>query len=185
MSVWRRANPSQWVAISVLALCLCVIGATGVGFFLSSYELYQSKVRLEPQIGRLKGLAKVEKDITNAAQTSANELSLLTYSAEAAASAQANNMQQSLRELFSQAGVIVNGSQILPVVEQDYFNRIRVRLTVSSDIEQLTELLLMLASQNPIVVIDTLEVKPKRQRRTDEQVLNIDIVLSSFAQASR
>ncbi|WP_049723718.1 type II secretion system protein GspM [Gilvimarinus polysaccharolyticus] len=178
-------NPSQWLVVSALALVVTVTGIVGVSLLASAYQLQQNKSRLVPQIARLKGLVATEQDIATAAQAAADTLGQLTYSDQSEPGALANNMQQSMRELFVEAGLTVSGSQVLPAVKQTEFTRIRVRLTASGGVTSLTDILIMLADQNPIVVIDSIEVKPRRRRKLDEgQELSVTVVLSSFMQVS-
>lgn len=181
-----RFNPSQWLAMGILGLVVTVTAIVGVGFLASAYQLQQNKARLVPQIARLKGLVAAEQDIAKAAQVAADTLGELTYSGESKPGALANNMQQSMRELFVEASLTVSGSQVLPAITQAEFTRIRVRLSVSGEVGSLTDILIMLGDQSPIVVIDSIEVKPKRQRRraAKTQELDASVVLSSFAQVS-
>jgi general secretion pathway protein M len=163
-------------------LVVCI----GAALLVSTYQLYQSKARLAPQISRLQGLAAAEQDIAQAVKTSSDQLAQLAYMTKTDSGVLGNNMQQSMRELFAQAGLTVSGSQVLPVVEQDSFTRIRIRLTAKGEMSALTEVLELLQMQRRVVVIDTLELKPKtRRRRNDnEQELQVSAVLSSFAQIS-
>lgn len=182
MSMRKRLNTSQWIVATILALLVFLVLAIGVSFITSAYQYYQSSQRLEPQIARLKGLAESEQIIATAASASADQLAGLVYPADAELGALGNNMQQAMRQLFAQAGVVVSGSQVLPVIEQEYFNRVRVRLNATAEIEPLVELLQQLTETTPVVVIDKIEVKPKRRRKAGEQELDIDMVLSSFVQ---
>lgn len=182
MKVLKRLNPSQWIVMAVLALLLGGAAAVGTSFLISAYQLHDNIERLEPQIARLKGLLEAEQAIASAASASADQLSMLAYPASSKLGALGNNMQQAMRELFAQAGVTVAGSQVLPVLEQEYFNRVRIRLNATSNIDQLIELLVILADEKPVVVIDTVELKPKRRNKAGERELEVDMVLSSFVQ---
>ncbi|MCP8899360.1 type II secretion system protein GspM [Gilvimarinus sp. HB14] len=176
----KRLTPSQWIIVGVLGVVVFCVILIGFSFLSAAVATRQDVSRIEPQIARLKGLIEAEDQISMAARSAKRELSELIYAASGDPSAEGNNMQQSMRQLFERAGVEVSGSQVMPALEEEGLVRIRVRLIAKSRMEPLVDLLASLESHRPLVVIDTVDLAPERRRNEDDQELDVSIVLSSF-----
>lgn len=182
MNSWRSLTPSHWLFVSLLAIVVAIVLWVGASLMLSAYQINRDVSRLQPQIARLQGLASTENEFASKAELAKNSLQGLIYQTGSDATALGNTMQQALRSEFDQAGLLVSGSQLLPVSREDSLTRLRLRINATGELGQLTQLLLALADYKPVVVIDQFEVKPERRRRNNaEQLLDISMTVSSFA----
>ena len=177
----KKLNPFQWSIVAACGVVLAFVLLVSVYFLSSAYSSYQEKARAIPQISRLKGLANMEGDLAEAAFSAEQHLTQLVYPASESSSALGNNMQQSMRQLFSRAGVNVSGSQVLPVVDEDVLLRVRLKLNAKADLDALIQLLSDIEVHQPMVLVDSLSLQPERRRKAGEQNLDVSIVLSSFA----
>ena len=73
-------------------------------------------------------------------------------------------MQSDVRQLMADAGLTVSNSQVLPVREEKRFDYIGVKLTVNGSMEGLDQALSELASFSPLIIVESLDVWPTRQR---------------------
>ncbi|WP_040516031.1 type II secretion system protein GspM [Gilvimarinus chinensis] len=177
---------SNWSPAQKFMALLAAIGGIAflvvvVKFWGAAYKAHQEIERIVPQIARLKGLAGAEEQLEAAVQNSESVLLQLVYPASSDSSALGNNMQQQMREIFREAGVDVSGSQVMPASEEGVLQRVRVKLNASTDMLSLVYLLELLDAARPLVVIDSIDLKPERRRNSSGQQLDTSFVLSSFA----
>ena len=63
------------------------------------------------------------------------------------------------------AGLSVSGSQILPTRKADGFDRLSLDISAQGNVDALDEALLSLELMRPLVLVESLSVKPVRERR--------------------
>ncbi|MDO6746789.1 type II secretion system protein GspM [Gilvimarinus sp. 1_MG-2023] len=178
---WLKGlNPSQWVVVIILTLVVTAVAVPSLTLLVTAYKTHSSLARIEPRIARLKGLHEAEAEILASSEDSERTLARLILTGEDE-NVIGNSMQNAMRDLFTQVGVSVEGSRVLPFVEQDSLQRVRVRIDATMQMEQITQLLMLVADHQPIVVVDSIDLRPERRRNADPQALEVAVVLTSFA----
>ncbi|TGD74102.1 hypothetical protein E4634_08180 [Mangrovimicrobium sediminis] len=120
---------------------------------------------LGPRIARMQGVLQVQDQLTTLARDAQQLRGQLVYPATADRNTAAASLQSSLRQLMSEAGLSISDSQVLPVREEEKFDYIGIRLTVSGDMASLDRALVALADFKPLVMVEALTAWPTRQRR--------------------
>lgn len=167
---WVRSHPRS-AAICGVTLLLpffvylnVLLGAWGLrSEYVSSIE------RLEPRIARLKGIQSVENQLSDSSGQVHQAMRRLAYPASEDRAGIAAALQTDVRQLMAEAGLSVSNSQVLPLREEERFDYIGVKLTVSGSLGALDEALAKLADFTPAVIIESLEAWPARQRRSKGQ----------------
>lgn len=119
---------------------------------------------LEPRIARMQGVLQVEEQLRSSAKGVQRISSSLVYPARADHASVAASLQSDVRQLMREAGLSVVDSQVLPVRKEETFDYIGVKLTVAGDLASLDSALAQLAEFKPLIIVESLEVWPSRQR---------------------
>lgn len=120
---------------------------------------------LEPRIARLQGLKEYEEQLQSSSVAVQQQATKLAYPVTADKAGVAANLQADIRQLMTDAGLSVSNSQVLPVREEEKFDYIGVKLTVDGDVAALDAALAELANVSPVIVVESLDVWPKRSSR--------------------
>jgi general secretion pathway protein M len=140
-----------------------------VGDFLAVRQGYQQEIeRLEPRIARLKGLTESEQRLAQSADRLGSRLRDLAYPVSLDRATVSATLQNNVREIVATAGLSVTNSQVLPVREEEGFDRIGVKLTVSGDVAALDAALMELSTYVPLLLIESIEIWPERQSRRSD-----------------
>ncbi len=124
--------------------------------------------RVEPRTARLLGVQEREEDLA-AAFTRANaQLAELAYPANGDTAMTAAAMQQSVRNVMTEAGFTVSGSQILPERREGDLLELRLDVTAVGSIDALAQTLDDLRAARPLVIIESVTIKPGRVRRSSD-----------------
>ena len=75
-------------------------------------------------------------------------------------------MQQEIREVMTGAGLSVSGSQILKARQTEGFEQINLDITVEGNIGSLDEAIASLRVLRPLVLVESVNIKPLRTRIT-------------------
>jgi general secretion pathway protein M len=154
------------VGLTLVALLLALLYAIG-----SLWSLRQEFVgtidQLKPRIARLNGITQSEEQLAAAAALIEESLLELAYPAEGDVATASANMQQRVRTLLSGAGLTVVGSQILPPVQQEGLQLLRLDVSAQGSVDGLEAALADIREVRPVVMIATLSVKPERRARAD------------------
>ncbi|GAB5452709.1 MAG: hypothetical protein Hals2KO_30370 [Halioglobus sp.] len=166
---WVRANPRSALLCGIsLALPVLVWGYVA----LALMELRASAVKeidyLAPRIARLQGLIAYEQGLSATTVEARERLALLAYPASVDIKELSASMQSDIRQLFADAGMAVSNSQVSAPVDEDLLERISVRLAVSGELGALQGALHALAAHEPVLVVESLEVRPENKRRDDK-----------------
>lgn len=121
--------------------------------------------RLEPRIARLQGIKAFESELRDSSGQVQQQLKSLAYPASSDRASIAAALQTDVRQLMSEAGLSVSNSQVLPLREEERFDFIGVKLTVSGSLDALDGALEKLNEFAPVVIIESLETWPARQSR--------------------
>jgi general secretion pathway protein M len=167
---WLRDNPRYAVMVlGTLGLPVLLLLYLAVGLLGIRGE-YQAEVeRLEPRIARLQGLLNREEDVRRAASTVGSDVLDLVYPATDDSGTVAANLQKNVREILAAAGLSVSNSQILPLREQEGFDRIAVKLTASGDLPALDTALADLNAYLPLLLVESIEIWPNRSARRGQE----------------
>lgn len=184
VKLWLLSLPRE-----ARALLLAISAAFTLLFFTWATALGSSAInsareigRVEPQIARLMGYERVEDEFERALEQSALTLRALSYPRTEGSQAGAK-LQQSLRGFAEDAGLIVNGSQLLVAedlsdTEEEAFELLSVDLSLQGMPSALDAFLDEVRLNTPRLAVSKLDlVKPRRPRqRRGEPVHNPEIL---------
>jgi general secretion pathway protein M len=120
---------------------------------------------IQPRTARLLGMVESVDQLELASGVTHNMLAELVYAADQGSAMTAAALQQSIRELMTDVGLSVSGSQILPQRKSQVFDRLSLDITAEGDIDALDEALSSLELMRPLVFVESLKVQPQRTRR--------------------
>ncbi|MEM9255507.1 MAG: type II secretion system protein GspM [Pseudomonadota bacterium] len=143
---------------------------------------YQADIEsLEPRIARLRGLLNHEAQLREASGRATVQAGNLLYPSTMDAATLATTLQTGARGIFTEAGMTVRNSQVLPVREQGSFDTIAVRLTVAGDLDSLDAALAELADFSPLLLVESIDVRPTRERTGAEAAQSLTATLQLFS----
>lgn len=146
----------------LLALVLYVIG----NFWLMRQEYAGEIDNITPRTARLLGFIHSEEQLAAAAHQVNQVLEEVAYFDGKDSAMTAASMQQQVREVMAAAGLSVSGSQILPRRKIEGFEQLNLNITVEGDIGSLDEAIGSLRVLRPLVLIQSVNIKPLRIRNT-------------------
>ena len=163
---WLAAHRrSAWVCAVTLVIPLSLFVYAVLGTWAPGRE-YQSDIdSLTPRIARLRGLGNYEEELREASGSARQALDKLAYPALADAAAVSAALQTDIRQLVSATGLSVSNSQLLPVTREDRFDYLRIRLTLEGDLSGLDDALTGLAQFKPLLLVESLDIRPQRAAR--------------------
>ena len=172
---WLRLHRRAALLIAltlVLPLLLylkLLFGALSLGF-----DYAAQRERMEPRAARLEGLVQQESLVSERRDAAREALARLVYPGTEDAPTLAAALQTEVRRIFSDAGLTITNSQVLPARAGDDFDRVAVKLTVSGSLPALDAALSGIAAVRPQLLIESLDVYPQPAGRgvgATEQVL--------------
>ena len=148
-------------------------------------QAFQAEIDgLTPRIARLQGLVEHEAQLQSSSGDIEKKVVNLVYPATQDRTTVSASLQKDVRQILTDAGLSVSNSQVLPVREREAFDYIAVKLTVSGDVPSLDAALAAIAAFMPLVLVESLDVWPKRLSRravgTDNQSINATLQLLSL-----
>ncbi len=154
----------------ILVLATVLIVVLSLLFLLTTIWTKQSAYKsqasdLGPRIARVKGLVEHQDELREAVRLTDQYVMDLTYPPTGDSQTTSAAMQQQTRGLLEAAGMAVTGSQILPATRLESFEQIRVEITAQGSMESLERALLSLDGQQPLVLVESLNLQPVRARR--------------------
>ena len=184
VKLWLLSLPREaralLLAISAAFTLLFFAWATALGS--SAMNSAREIGRVEPQIARLMGYERVEDEFERALEQSALTLRALSYPRTEGSQAGAK-LQQSLRGFAEDAGLTVNGSQLLVAedlsdTEEEAFELLSVDLSLQGMPSALDAFLDEVRLNTPRLAVSKLDlVKPRRPRqRRGEPAHNPEIL---------
>jgi len=148
--------------------------------FLLARQAYRAEIdRLEPRVARMRGLVKSEEQLRESVGVLGTQVLNLVYPATEDSATVSAALQKDVRQIMTDAGLSVTNSRILPVVEEESFDRIGLSLSVSGGLDALDSALLTIAAYKPLLLIDSMDIKPKRMTRSRDKN-GQQIVTASF-----
>ncbi|MEM1153954.1 MAG: type II secretion system protein GspM [Pseudomonadota bacterium] len=185
---WLRMHQrTAWICGLTLLVPLLLLFYL-MALFYGSYSESQEEIsRIEPRLARLQGLIDHESELRAAAEVVDSQVLELVYPATEDQAAVAAELQTQVRDIFSNAGLAINNSQVLPVREQGNFDYIALKLTTKGSLAALDNALAELATFLPLVLVESIDVYPARAVRgresTGVQELTANVQLLSLRAA--
>ncbi|RLA44733.1 MAG: hypothetical protein DRQ97_10850 [Gammaproteobacteria bacterium] len=177
---WLRSHQrSAWI----IGLTLLIPVVLYINLLMSLQGLrqgYQSQIDgLEPRIARMQGLIEHQEQLREAAGKVDKQVVNLVYAATADRATVSAALQTEVRQILVDAGLSVTNSHVLPVREEETFDYIGVKLTVTGSIDGLDTALVALAAYMPLVLVESLDVWTSRTSRfkVDVQAQTISATL--------
>jgi general secretion pathway protein M len=150
--------------------------------FLVAWQGYQAEIdRLEPRVARMAGLIASEEQLRASASQLGSQVLNLVYPPTDDSATVSAALQKDMRQIMTDAGLSVTNSRILPVLQEESFDRIGLSLTASGELDALDSALLAMVAYRPLVLIDAMDIKPKLMTRSrdknGQQILTVSFQL--------
>jgi len=123
---------------------------------------------LAPRYARLAGLQEKAPELAERLAASRKQLGRYVYPADGDPIQAANDALQRVRSVFTQAGLTVASTQVLPGQATPGFDRIPLVLRVEGELLHLQSALAVLPGLTPVVLVDGMNVQLGAQRRGDD-----------------
>lgn len=164
MTLRPRLDRATLVVGGSLGVLLLLVLYWVLHFWFMRQGFVDEIASIEPRTSRLLGIMQSAEPLAAASETALGKLRELAYPADRDAAATAAGMQQGIRELMTVAGLSISGSQILPQLKSQEFDRLRLDITAEGNIEALDNALANLESMRPLVFVESLKITPVRSR---------------------
>lgn len=127
---------------------------------------------IAPRTARLLGMVESSDKLVSAHSMAKLTLHELAYPVGRDGATTAAGMQRDVRELMTEAGLSISGSQVLPRQKEQGFDRLTLDITAEGNIDALEQALVSLESIRPLVFVTALNIKPSRvsRRRVRETI---------------
>ncbi len=156
----RAGSEARLVVAGVASLVVAGILATGLALGRALENARAPLAAAEARYARLAGLEAVAPRLEVALAELDDALARHAHPAELAADRLGTDLQQRARRIAEGAGLVVTGSQILPLKSGKHFTRIPMAMTVEGSLEGLRDMLLGLREASPSIQVDRLVVQP-------------------------
>lgn len=182
---WWQLHRRSAVIVALTLLLPALFYMSTVWSLLGTRSQYQTEIdALQPRIGRLRGLLEHEDQLRASTAAIDQQVLNLVYPASDDRTTVSAQLQTDVRQLLVTAGLSVSNSQVLPVRERDTFDHVAVRVTVTGSLLGLDAALSAIADYTPVILVESLDVWPKRQSRrasgAGEQTINATLQLLSL-----
>jgi hypothetical protein len=178
--IWLRSHRrSAWICGLTLLLPVVFYVNTLFGLW-GLHRDYQSNIdHLIPRIARQYGLIEHEDELRHASNLASRQVSTLVYPATGDTASVSTTLQSDIRQIFSDAGLTVSNSQVLPLREQEHFDHININFSVQGDISGVDAALTDIAKFRPLLLVESLEMRPLRSGRSGakEQIVVVSLQL--------
>jgi general secretion pathway protein M len=169
LRAWLENNRQAAVLVGLtLALPVFILLYLSVDLLGMRAEYQREIDRLEPRIARLRGLVESEQRLVESSDQIGARLKNLVYPVFDDRAAVSAALQNNVREIASNAGMTVSNSQVLKVRQEEGFERIGLKLTLSGDIVALDTALLDLTTYIPLLLVESIEIWPDRRSRAKD-----------------
>ena len=163
---WLRSHRRIAVLLGVtLVLPVYLYLRTVFGLLGLAFDYRGDAGRITPRLERLQGLENFEDQLREQQVVARERLEALVYPPEQDPSALAALLQSEVRQLLGREGMTVSNSQVLPVRQDEVFDRVSVKLTVSGNLGALDAALRGIAQARPRIVVESLDTFPSTARR--------------------
>jgi len=159
-----KATRSNIVVGSTLALVGVCFLYLVVRLWLVRGDFVQEIDAIKPRTARLLGMVESQQALEKASLTAQSVLRDIAYESGRDSAMMAAAMQQDVREIMTDAGLSVAGSQILAARRGEGFDRLSLDITAEGNVESLDQALANLEGMRPLVIIESVKIKPVRSR---------------------
>jgi general secretion pathway protein M len=148
--------------------------------FLVVRQGYQAEIDgLQPRVARMIGLIESEEQLRVSAGQLGSQVLNLVYPPTDDSAVVSAALQKDVRQIMTDAGLSVTNSRILPIVQDESFDRIGLSLTVIGGLDALDSALLTITAYKPLLLIDSMDIKPRRTSRSQDKS-GQQIIIASF-----
>ena len=167
--MWLRSHRrSAWICGLTLLVPFLLYANTLLGLW-DVRQGYKADIdRLVPRIARQNGLIGYEDELQKSSDTGSKKIGELAYPASTDAATVSATLQTSIRQIFSDAGLSVSNSQVLPARAKEHFDYISVKLTVQGELSALDAALTEIAQFKPLLLVESLEMRTDKSGRRNE-----------------
>lgn len=114
---------------------------------------------LAPRYARLLGLEGAQERLTQIEAEAGRLLLQYTYPAAQDVAQTGNDAQQRVRSIFTNAGLEIVSSQVLPAKAEKYFDRISLVVRLEGNLPSLQSAMTVLSEQSPAIIVDGFTVQ--------------------------
>lgn len=163
-------NRQRFLALGLTVIVLLVGFEVFDRVWIGKHTYYREHLEdLQGRLQRLNTLLATQEDLEQMLNRIRQDSSTdAYYLPEESPTLAATSLQQRVRQAVESNGGNLVSTQILPVVAEDGFARVAIRVQMTGDTEAVQKMLYTLESARPLVFIDALQVRaqPVRRRRT-------------------
>ncbi len=178
----------RWIALAVLVLFIVILTFSIIYPLFSMWiESYQQKSELVFKLHKQQSILDIQDAIADNLEGVRKQFQSQNYftsqETESLASAELQNI---IKIAIAQNGGQLISTQGLPSENLNQFLKIIVSVRLITNMESLSSVLVYLESNNPVMVIDNLDISPSRTMRSNtnlvnqNSLLNVNFKISSF-----
>ena len=151
-----RKTTALLITVAVLLLPVVLAGL----YVADKHRWAQDRLdELEPRFARLMGLGARRDELQQIRTQAADMLARHTYTTELDVTQAGNDAQQRIRQIFSQAGLSIVSTQVLPPKTEPHFDRIALVVRADGELLALQSALMVLDNQKPSIFIDEMTLQ--------------------------
>ena len=163
----NEASHQRWLALGLLGLVITlIIFIVIVPLVSMGMEYHEQKQELAFRLQRSRQIVakkdSVKENVERIKKQYQTQNYFSTRDTEALASA---DLQKFIKSAILQADGQLTSTQVLPVITDNGFNRVTVKVRMSCDIEALRSILHEIESSAQIMIVDQMDIRPVRGRR--------------------
>lgn len=163
----NEASHQRWLALGLLGLVIAlIIFLVIIPLVSMGMEYHEQKQELAFRLQRSRQIVakkdSVKENIERIKKQYQTQNYFSTRDTEALASA---DLQKFIKSAILQADGQLTSTQVLPVITDNGFNRVTVKVRMSCDIEALRSILHEIESSEQIMIVDQMDIRPVRGRR--------------------
>ena len=178
---WIRNHRRSAILVGLTLLVPMYFFLSALGYLMSARAGFSEQIdSIEPRIARLQGLIINESALREAVSGVSDVINDNVYSKSTSSAAVAASLQAEARRMLASAGMEVTNSQVLPVRQRDGFDYVAVKVVARGSLSGLEESLGALARFRPVILIESIDAFPNRQRNAEVQVLTVSLDLLSL-----
>ena len=178
---------SRLLALALLVLLVGGIYLIGIDPLLATYRANEIAIaEAQALLGRFDVMAKGQRDLEQRVheltELHASEPYYLTRETDALAAVE---LQDRVSEAINKSGGTIRSIQPLPAEKEDEFQRVTLRVQLTTDIESLFHIVYELETTQPFLFVDNIEIKSRPPRiaadgKADELPLTVTLDLYGY-----
>ncbi len=186
-------NNSQrrWLAVSLLLLVILILISTIIWPIFDQSRQNKQKIEdLTMRLQRYKQVAAGKKQVIEKLNSSKAVLSKNNQFFKSKSYALASaDLQQLVKDAIKNSGGLVTSTQVIPETSEGQFDRVAIRVQLSSTTAALKKILYIIESSRPILIVNNLRIRSSRgvynrqlRRRVETDVLTITLEVAGYLQ---